>query len=550
LLYCHTLQSEKLVSGSLKKTEVLIAFDVVIVYLKHIQLYLEQGVYMFLNRSTLKTSIVAFAVSALSVFGNETLSEDFSQAVSATAEIFSNRVDDDANTRIKVQGLRLNGQDIPLSTLWTNEIINKLNTSFREVAIQPADFQQLTGSASTKEWENEYLLIGQVTTSANTVHLSVKLIDKNRESVIASNNMSIEKTEELMPLLISTGGDGATIADAFEPDDRTSPREITAGQNYDGHTLTENDEDWFLINGGDTPQQVTVSTESDIDTYIELYDSENLSTELTGNDDGGTNHNAMVSFIAKPDSSYYIKVRGYDSDVSGAYTLQTVSEEYSEPEDEPNNTLNTAYEIPFGENHESGLLPSDDDYFLIGLPRRTDEESLVTFQTQSNLDTKMALYTADGEFLSEDDDGGEGKNARITTPVGNRDAFIVRVYPYDNSVTGPYELVSSIEEPQTVDFGEVYNGTISDENNAELLQLNIPESIDGSQIVIQTLSSLDTKIALYDDTGQTIATDDDSGAESNAMVSWDVTGGEVLLIEVTPYDSTERGPYQLKHSIR
>ncbi|MGM0461623.1 MAG: hypothetical protein ACQEQ4_04305 [Fibrobacterota bacterium] len=505
---------------------------------------------MFLNRSTLKASIVAFAVSAVSILGNETLSEDFSQAVSATAEIFSNRVDDDANTRIKVQGLRMNGQDIPLSTIWTNEIINTLNTSFREVAIQPADFQQLTGSASTKEWENEFLLTGQVTAASNTVHLSVKLIDANRESVIASNNMSLEKTEDLMPLLITTDGGGTTIADPFEPDDRTNPRVITAGQNYDGHTLTENDEDWFQIDGGDTPQQVTVSTESDMDTYIELYSSGNSSTELTSNDDGGTNRNAQVSFIAEPDSSYYITVRGYDSDVSGAYTLRTVAEEYTEPEDEPNNTISTAYEIPFGVNHESGLTPSDDDYFLINLPRRTDEESLVTFQTQSNLDTKMALYTAEGEFLSEDDDGGEGKNARITTPVGNRDAFIVRVYPYDNSVTGPYELVSSIEEPQTVNFGEVYNGTISDENNAELIRLKVPDSIEGSQIVIQTLSSLDTKIALYDDTGQTLISDDDSGAESNAMVSWEVTGGEVLLIEVTPYDSSERGPYELTHSIR
>ncbi|MGD9941282.1 MAG: hypothetical protein AB7T74_15925, partial [Clostridia bacterium] len=89
------------------------------------------------------------------------------------------------------------------------------------------------------------------------------------------------------------------------------------------------------------------------------------------------------------------------------------------------------------------LHTGDEDWFII----QSTARGILVAQTTGNMDTMITLYVpgSPSEELQEDDDSGDGDNARIEYPVAPGQAIALKVSGYDGA-TGSYSF-SAVLEP-------------------------------------------------------------------------------------------------------
>ena len=192
----------------------------------------------------------------------------------------------------------------------------------------------------------------------------------------------------------------------------------------------------------------------------------------------------------------------------------------------------------------------DEDFFLI-IPNINGR---LIMETTGNLDTLMSLYDAGTkELLAEDDDGGQGYNARIRHLVQAGKQYIAKITGY-GATTGHYgfrahmagNTSSSWDSPVHYQIGSSSNAQVinriridADDEDYFLLQ----PSEDG-RLIIETTGSLDTKMIFYDaNTRELLTGDDDSGENFNARIRYNVQAGRRYIAMVYGYSYEDIGNY-------
>jgi hypothetical protein len=198
----------------------------------------------------------------------------------------------------------------------------------------------------------------------------------------------------------------------------------------------------------------------------------------------------------------------------------------------------------------------DKDYILIV---NTNEESRVlSFETQGDLDTLITLYNGDSrEILAENDDGGEGNNAKIVRVVPEDFRGILEIKPYDQDEEGEYTISYSWEPVPEMDFepnedqasafqleiGESLDLSFFPSGDEDWFKTTVPE-LDSSQALnIYTTGDSDTILEVYDSSGSLLYENDDTGDSTTSQILAFVQGQEVF-IRVREYDG-EIGDYGL-----
>ena len=224
-------------------------------------------------------------------------------------------------------------------------------------------------------------------------------------------------------------------------------------------------------------------------------------------------------------------------------------------EDRDDDTLEKATPINLNEDVEDALNEAGDvDYWQFEMPGR----GTVTAQTTGTTDTFGQLLTGSGFNLGEDDDGGSRLNFLVTTSLG-AGTYYVRVSGIKDA-TGAYTLrVSS----------DVAGGAGSDRNDdtmdlatplllGEAAQdaINEPGDLDWwkfdtrSQgvVEIETIGDTDTLGTLFNDSGEELRQDNNSGEGSNFLIETTVPEGTYFVLVSGNRGST--GPYtvEVNHS--
>jgi hypothetical protein len=230
----------------------------------------------------------------------------------------------------------------------------------------------------------------------------------------------------------------------------------------------------------------------------------------------------------------------------GGSSSSTYPDEY-----EPDSWDNpVSFDIGFDENvpvmnrnfHEG----SDEDFFLL-IPERNGR---LTVETTGSLDTVMYLYNYDtGDELGEDDDSGQGSNARIRYSVLAGTQYLAKVRPYNRSGTGNYgfraymtaprEGANSWENPLSYTPGIDENATVMNRNfqdsDDEDYFLIVPNR-DG-RLIMETTGRMDTYMYFYNyDTREQLRENDDGGVDYNARISYDVRAGVRYLVKIRDLD--------------
>ena len=193
-----------------------------------------------------------------------------------------------------------------------------------------------------------------------------------------------------------------------------------------------------------------------------------------------------------------------------------------------------------GSSHNSILQGTAEHRYSVTVPAGR----LIAF-TESNIDTVMRIYNAQGNEIAYDDDSGDQLNARINIQVA-AGTYTIGVTGWSSHDVGPYTLHVRTEQMVITPItpGSPHRATLqgADEQHYSI-------TIDWAMLTVYTESDLDTVISIIDQWGEHVAWDDDSGDGLNAWIEHPVQPGTYTII-VHGWSSYDTGPYTLHVLVR
>jgi hypothetical protein len=173
---------------------------------------------------------------------------------------------------------------------------------------------------------------------------------------------------------------------------------------------------------------------------------------------------------------------------------------------------------------------------------RPTQAATVVVETSGNLDTYLRAYDASDNIIAEDDDSGEGYNARLEIFVqpGRTYFFVVSDYYGDG---GSYQIRASQRPlPQATELrlDNIVSGNIRE---GESYWYRVRASQAGF-LVVETSGSTDTYLEAYDESYNLLGRDDDGGDNYNARLSIFAEAGRNYLFRLRGYSNSESGPYR------
>ena len=260
-------------------------------------------------------------------------------------------------------------------------------------------------------------------------------------------------------------------------------------------------------------------------------------------DTGGSGRNFQI-IAPVEDGPKTVYVEGQTPTVTGDYTLD-VDFDVAE-------TLTWASTITDSDGND--IKSGEADYFFFNVPADRDTlptRGFMTIQTEKHssitsgagTSTRGTLYGPKG-LITTDDNSGAGGNFKLSAPVspGN---YVVKV---EGQASGPYTLKISTSSATSVapgaDAEAVPVAAPTDNNIPHAKYYQIAVTTAGTLQVLTT-GNVDTVGELYGPDGRLIATDEDSGKETNFKITRYVTSGNYIVV-VRAANRTTVGSYTLK----
>jgi hypothetical protein len=290
----------------------------------------------------------------------------------------------------------------------------------------------VTGSAG----ENSYTLDGEILWMGEVIRVYARLTRSQDMSLSAVWNIDFTLTPFLEELTEISSSSGSRVRrDSYETDSIDAPVPA-AVDTWISRTIHEGDRDWFLITAERTGLLILETGNSSFDPVMALYDESGYD-QLDEDDDGGEDSNPRIEVEVEAGQAFLVNIWGYDSSEIGDYRFRASFEAAMEDTTEPNDSIEQASPLRLGSGPENGSFRNRDDvdFYKLDIP---EPGGRLIIYTESRIDTLLSLYDSAGELLEEDDDGGDGGNARISLDVKAGTVYI-KARGYDGS-RGSYSL--------------------------------------------------------------------------------------------------------------
>ena len=239
---------------------------------------------------------------------------------------------------------------------------------------------------------------------------------------------------------VTTNGTGTVDGDSLEPnDDLSSATELGNGGSYDDlEVSTEDDSDYFRVyaDSGDTIQADIFFDDDEGDVDLEIQDSDGyyLEGSYSVSDD------ESATYTVSESGYYYVEVYSF-SGAPTSYDID-VSTDSSDDQIEDGADLRS---ISYGETAEGTidtLDPTVEGYFHEPVSFYGQEGTNVDItMTSETGDSYLVLQGPDGEYLTFNDDGGDGLNSEISDyELPQTGTYTIIATSYSGSSTFDYEL--------------------------------------------------------------------------------------------------------------
>ena len=101
----------------------------------------------------------------------------------------------------------------------------------------------------------------------------------------------------------------------------------------------------------------------------------------------------------------------------------------------------TPRELRFGTWDSGTLNAGGEEWFSV----RANEAGLVIVETSGGIDTFLEAYDASRTLITEDDDSGEGLNARLEIFAEANSTYLFKLRYWDEGLSGPYRIMASFD---------------------------------------------------------------------------------------------------------
>jgi plastocyanin len=228
----------------------------------------------------------------------------------------------------------------------------------------------------------------------------------------------------------------------------TPPRMVSMGESMTGD-LAETDPtvddkgsyfDLYRISARKGQRLVIEMKATEFDSYVGIgrMIGDSLNIEET-DDDGGGEKNARLRFTVKEDGDYIIRAQALEANGTGSYTIK-VTERTTRPAVVKAMTLGTPIT---GELTDSSDEADDGTMFdAYRLTVRAGETYVFTMRSSAVDSYVVVGQMEDGVWnqIAFDDDGGGGKNARLTHTFDTAGEYLIRANTVGSPNTGSYVL--------------------------------------------------------------------------------------------------------------
>lgn len=196
---------------------------------------------------------------------------------------------------------------------------------------------------------------------------------------------------------------------------------------------------------------------------------------------------------------------------------------------------------------------SVEGYFENGEERwysaRSAQTSFLVIETTGGTDTYLEVYDARNNLLMENDDAGDGINARVDIYVTAGSVYNIKVRGYNDSISGQYHIQAnyrSIPSAAELRFGTFHAGRLS---AGEDYWFNIRTAGNGI-ITVETFGNTDTYLDIYSNSYVFLYCDDDSGDDKNSRIEFNASAGQSFFIRLRAFNRNASGSFRIQASFR
>lgn len=285
----------------------------------------------------------------------------------------------------------------------------------------------------------------------------------------------------------------------------------------------------FQAEQGDILTISMVRSSGTLDPYLRVVDSERFVIAENDDQPGAETRNARIdALIIQETGAYIVMATRYD-DSSGSFVLSVEEADNSGSGTSPQAPL----PIHFGDTRTASLSPLRFERFYAF---DASENDLITISMDrgDSGDLDSFLYLTDSEFtpLAEDDDSGEGQNAKIIDfriPADARYYIIATRFDGNVGVTsGEYRLsLELLDDPFAVvppgvvslNYGTSVTGLINDDNQADTYAFYGRRGEIVSISMTRVDGNLDALLELLNSAQEVVTRNDDrAGNDQNALI--------------------------------
>ena len=377
-------------------------------------------------------------------------------------------------------------------------------------AISTADTGSIADDTATAE-------AGALGDAAEDLRIAAHALDPNM--VFTINTLISSGDEEYVVVM--------TVPEGGTPGVSVTFRGVMSTGAADGGSFTQNNQrDTYTLRATDPGLLTVRTTGNEVDTKGTLsYGTADIAMNA------GSGGNFEIVSPMDDDVDYSVHVEGQTRGERGDYGLKLafgVAEELvSGGGDYTDTTLST-----------TELEPGRADYFFFTTAdAATGGDRFLTVQTRKHTDvttetdTTGAFYGQAGQIVT-DTNSGTGNNFLLRAPVAAVKDYIIEVTGARSSTKGKYVLeTTSTAAPSQ---GSAPDGIMTSTTGTEITTAGEvdPHSITVTKagtLQVKTTGSTDTVGILYGPDGRQIATDDNSGAGMNFLITQYVEAGQYVV---------------------
>jgi hypothetical protein len=165
----------------------------------------------------------------------------------------------------------------------------------------------------------------------------------------------------------------------------------------------------------------------------------------------------------------------------------------------------------------------------------------------SDFDAYLRIEDANGKSLAEDDDGGDGTNARLVFVPPSAGTYKIIATTFEANETGAFTLEIRSAPVLLAVQGQLTNNDPLDKlRKGNHHKVHTFKMVPGRTYTIDLRSSdFDAYLRLEDSKQANLAEDDDSGDGTNARLVFTPTKEDTYRVIVTTFQANETGTYML-----